>query len=291
MIIARLKGGLGNQMLQYAAGLSLAHRLGSKFFIDLSWFDYAKDIDAPRHYELACFNLSAQPIRPSRFALTRPGNSLKISAYKYTKGLIKPRVGHFIEKNDRFDKEFFKLPDNTLIEGFFADERYFKDTRDLLLADFSFKNPPSGQNKRRLAEIEKTDSVSIHVRRGDYANIKATRDFHGLLGTEYYKNAINNITKKVKSPHFFIFSDEPAWCKKNLKPQFPTTYISGNKAGFEDLRLMQNCKHNIIANSSFSWWGAWLNQNPDKMVIAPKKWFRDPSMDAAEIVPKNWIRL
>jgi len=88
-----------------------------------------------------------------------------------------------------------------------------------------------------------------------------------------------------------VFSDEPQWAEKNLKTGFPTTYISGNKSGYQDLQLMIDCQHNVLANSSFSWWGAWLNPNPDKIVIAPKKWFNDPSVDASDLIPESWIKL
>ena len=205
MIVVLLKGGLGNQMFQYAAGRHLADKLHNKLFMDLSWFDLARQVDAPRHYELDCFKLDAKFIKRSHFALAQPGSSLKIKAYRYTKGLFKPRISHFIEQNDQYDKGFKDIDDNTLIEGFFANEKYFGNIRDKLLDDFIFKEPVTERNKKLLEKISKVNSVSVHVRRGDYATIKATKNFHGLIGLIFTTKP-----RLVKSPsklriHIFLY--------------------------------------------------------------------------------------
>lgn len=292
MIIVRLMGGLGNQMFQYAAGRRLANHHQTKLYADLSWFETVTEVDSKRSYELGCFSLKADFISPQRFALVLDDTeNLKTQIYTYTKGLIKPRVRRYLEQGHGYNKVFLKLPNNTFLEGFWQSEKYFLDIRDLLLRDFSFKSGPMDKNRQALEDIRSSNAVSIHVRRGDYVNNKLTKAFHGVLGLGYYKKAVARLVRDIDKPRFFIFSDDPDWCRQNLKLGFPSTYISGNKAGFEDLRLMINCQHHIIANSSFSWWGAWLSENPGKIVIGPKDWFREKSLDTSDVLPKTWIKL
>ncbi len=295
MIVVLLKGGLGNQMFQYAAGRRLAHKRNTSLALDLSWFENAEQQPGSvRTYELGDFNVKERFINHSAFVLARPEAGLKIKVYKYTKGLFKPRLTPYIKPDDeyRFDERVLNLPNNTFLEGFWQGPRYFENIRDLLLKDFSYKKPPVGKNKELADKIAKVDSISVHVRRGDYANNKYFKGFHGLTELDYYQRAIDKLAGGVKQPHFFVFSDEPKWCEKNLKINFPVTYVSHNKSGSEDLRLMMNCQHNIIANSSFSWWGAWLNQNPNKIVIAPKRWFLNKKANAEiDILPKEWLRI
>lgn len=285
-------GGLGNQMFQYAAARALAEKHGSQVHLDLSWFDTAHLVDAPRHYELDRFSLKQSFINPKQYALvTEDDNSFRTKLYTYTKGRIKPRVLMHKESGHGFDERFFDLPDNTLLEGYWQSEKYFVSVRDAILAGFSFKNPATGKNKALLSEIKGVNAVSIHVRRGDYATTKAARDFHGLMGLDYYAEAIKRIRKRVPETSFFVFSDDPEWCKQNLKVPSPATYIDHNKDGAEDMRLMTACKHHIIANSTFSWWAAWLNPNEDKLVYAPKHWFVNTDMDTGDILPANWEKL
>jgi len=135
-----------------------------------------------------------------------------------------------------------------------------------------------------------TNSVSIHFRRGDYVTNPLTSQHHGVCSNKYYQDAISLLKSKISQPHFFLFSDEPEWLKTNVSLQEPFRIIDNNP-GYVDLYLMSNCKHNIIANSSFSWWGAWLNNNPDKIVIAPHKWFNEPGINTYDLIPETWIRL
>ncbi|MEK7594262.1 MAG: alpha-1,2-fucosyltransferase [Patescibacteria group bacterium] len=292
MIIAKLMGGLGNQMFQYAAAVGIAEKLGTAVAIDKSWFDTAVDVDTPRRYELDGFALQQAFVNPERLTLVSDRNkTAKTKLYDLTKGRIKPRVLVYKESGHGFDSRVLKLQNNTLLDGFWQTEKYFAHARNKLLEDFEFTNPPSSKNQQLLRDISGSNAISLHVRRGDYANNANTNAFHGLTGLDYYKAAVAKIAKQVKDPTFFVFSDDPEWCKQNLKIDFPSTYVSHNKDGIEDMRLMTHCQHHIIANSSFSWWGAWLNPNPDKIVIAPKKWFNDTSMDTKDILPEEWIKL
>jgi hypothetical protein len=131
------------------------------------------------------------------------------------------------------------------------------------------------------------------VRRGDYVTSPKTNSVHGTCSLEYYYDSFNLIEKQHKNSHYFIFSDDIEWCKQNLEFIKNKTFIelSANERDHEEMYLMSQCKHNIIANSSFSWWGAWLNQNPDKMVIAPKKWFHDQQINTNDLIPDTWIRI
>ncbi len=287
MIVTRLMGGLGNQMFQYAAGRRLAQHHGTELKLDLTWFDNV-EVDTRREYELGCFELKAAPAEPKEIeGLTM--------ATPYLMGFFgkRKKLTMLGEKHYQFDPAVLKAPDNVLLQGFWQSEKYFKDAQKLIRKDFIVKNPPTGNNKAVLLYIEEVNAVSLHVRRGDYVTSKATNEFHGTATLDYYRKAMAYMAKKIEHPHFFVFSDDTAWCKKNLKIDFPATYVDHNPAnkGFEDMRLMIACDHHIIANSSFSWWGAWLNPSKDKIVAAPKQWFRDKSIDTSDLIPKDWVRL
>ena len=136
-------------------------------------------------------------------------------------------------------------------------------------------------------------SVSVHVRRGDYVNDPKTNAYHGTCSLDYYKKAVEIIRNKVKDPVFFIFSDDAEWVKKNFNIDEQQVLVSEPEklSLTEELKLMASCRHSVVANSSFSWWGAWLNNNNEKMVIAPQKWFADPLIDTSDLIPSAWIRI
>lgn len=148
-------------------------------------------------------------------------------------------------------------------------------------------------NEQVAQNILSVNAVSLHVRRGDYVSNLTINQFHGTCSLEYYNQAIAQIAKKVETPHFFVFSDDPEWVKSNLKIDYSITIVDHNNAdkNYEDIRLMSLCKHHIIANSSFSWWGAWLCRNPNKIVIAPLKWFNDKSINTTDLIPDGWIKI
>jgi hypothetical protein len=249
-------------------------------------------MDAPRFYELDCFDIKATfKDRDKGFVLADSNIGLRTKIYIATKGRFKPRIKPYVERFKQFDKAVLSLPDNTYLDGFWQSEKYFADIRKTLLKEFSFKTKPSTTNAKILKAINNCESVSLHVRRLDYVTNKSTQAIHGFVSLEYYKRAIARMSATVDKPHFFVFSDEPAWAKENLKIDSPVTYVDHNKKGFEDMRLMRACKHNIVANSSFSWWGAWLNDNPGKIIIGPEKWFNDISMNASDIIPSGWVKL
>jgi len=269
MIIINLTGGLGNQMFQYALGKYLAvnNNVELKFHFTRSLFN------TKRPFELDIFDTKVN------FA---SDNDLK--KFGIVKNKILNRILYLLDErfgfqiNNKiitermpytFNLSVPSLKDNIYLQGFWADERYFNKIKNILQKDFTFSKKLDMRNIKILNIIKRTNSISIHVRRTDFI----TKTSNNFIGVEYYKNSINKILKSVKCPTFFIFSDDIKWCKKNFETSFPTFFISHNtgKNSYKDMQLMSNCKHNIIANSTFSWWGSWLNNNVNKILIKPEK--------------------
>lgn len=294
MIITRIIGGLGNQMFQYAAGKSLATHLNTDFKIDISAYKNQNPKDTSRDYEIGCFSISDDFADQKDLEIF---SYLKKFPFKYSPKLqyiYEKLSGRSIyrEKNPNiFQSNFFDLSGNIYLLGDWQSEKYFKNIENIIKNDFKFKNDLNKNFQRYLREIKKTNSISIHSRRTDYITNPHANRLHGVCPISYYQKAIKLIKAKIKNPHFYIFSDDITWCKNNLKLRCPATYVEKNKA-WEDLQLMSNCKHNIIANSSFSWWGAWLNPAHHKIVYAPKKWFVGIRGNTTkDRIPKKWIRI
>ena len=155
------------------------------------------------------------------------------------------------------------------------------------------RQPLEGNNLEMVRRITSSRAVSVHIRRGDYVSNPITRAYHGLCGPDYYSRAVEQISNTVDSPNFFVFSDDKAWAKENFDSGFQTTFVSINddNQDYADLSLISMCRHHIIANSSFSWWGAWLCNDPGKIVIAPRDWFRGANHDTSDLLPDTWVQL
>lgn len=284
MIIIKLDGGMGNQLFQYALGKSLALKLNAELKFDTHLFTPANKRQYSLHHfgiEEKISSISEKQSLEGKEYVRRQLNKLgfRLKPYWYT------------EHNAGYDKFVDQLTDNVYIEGFWQTEKYFKPIEESIRKQLKVKDPISAVNAEYLREIIGVNAISLHVRRGDYITDKVTSEVHGVCDIEYYRQAIDLIGKKIEQPHFYIFSDDMEWTKANLSVHpFPATYIENNiDAPQDDLRLMYSCKHHIIANSSFSWWGAWLGDAPNKMVIAPKKWFR--SLENDDIIPPKWISI
>lgn len=285
-IIVKFNGGLGNQMFQYAFARAIEKKTGVKTVFDMSFFKkrYA------RPYELNIFNLNAKFVEDFWLKL-----KLKI-IWKLRKRLNGKRflgLKLYSEPNFEFDAEVFNIDPNTYVEGFFQTEKYFKDIEKELRTDFQFKNLPDDENQKLINKINATNSISLHIRRGDYVQKKRYQNLYATCSLDYYKKGVEYITKNFPTPVLFIFSDDIEWVKENLNLPYGSFYVShntGNKS-YEDMRLMSLCKHNIIANSSFSWWGAWLNNNKEKIVIAPQRWFNDEKIIQTDVIPESWIKI
>jgi len=281
-------GGLGNQMFQYAAAMALAKKrdIPVKF-----------DFDDPYKFAKRKYNLNVFAIEPA-FATTRELNRSKPKrrwAKRWWMLLGKDhRNKLFQEKKDyHYDPAFFTCADGSYVSGFWQNYRYFSGIADDVRAAFQVKNPPSKANADWLDKINNSNSVSVHIRRGDYVHVAKTNTLHGICSMEYYMQAINLMVDKIDNPSFFFFSDDMDWVKENISIAATTYFVDANDDAhnYEDMRLMSHCKHHIIANSSFSWWGAWLNPNENKIVVAPKQWINRTDIDTNELIPDTWIRL
>ena len=285
MVLVKLKGGLGNQMFQYAIGRHLSLKNDSSLRFDISELGQHSIHDTKRNYELHVFNIYGK-IAP-KLLLLRVNKLNKSKIFKILNLSYKP----IFQKDMYFDASVLNEKGNIILDGYWQSEEYFNDIRDVLIKDFALTIAPDNINKDMLKRINNSNSVCIHVRRGDYISDNIINAVHGTCSVKYYLSAVNVIEGKVAYPEFFIFSDDPNWCKSNLKLNYPTHYVDINDVskGYEDLRLMYNCNHFICANSSFSWWGAWLSDNSNKIICAPRKWF--VGKDEGDIVPKDWIRV
>lgn len=285
MVVLALKDGLGNQLFQYAAARCLAEKLKTELKIDVSSYR----VNKLRKYSLDHFKIRTKIL---------PGSARNILRAKLIAARVANRIG--IKLNDRrymetayhFTPDFFELTGNVYIEGYWQSEKYFLTIEKIIREEFVVASPPDEVNRLLLDKMRSVSAVSLHVRRGDYVTDKETNALHGVCSLTYYRNAISYIMERVTDPEFFVFSDDQKWVKENLKiPNAPVYYMDHNGSrDYEDLRLMYSCKHNILANSSFSWWGAWLNSNPTKIVIAPDKWVQGRYHNP-DLIPASWIRL
>lgn len=278
MIYTRLLARLGNQMFQYAAGRGLAARLGVDFTVDPRRAVHKGDGVLTRVFELDW----ATPENMPRAQHERP------LAYYAWRGLRRsPKI--YRENGLGYNAAFDTLPDNTYLHGYWQCERYFAHIADDIRAAFVPRHPMSAQNADMAQRIAAGPSVSLHVRRGDYLTVGA----HGICDQTYYDAALAAVTQGLTSPTVYVFSDDPQWAKENLPMSFEKVVVdfNGPDSDYEDMRLMSLCQHNVIANSSFSWWGAWLNANPNKRVAGPANWFSNPKLSNPDILPDRWIKI
>jgi hypothetical protein len=291
MIITKLKGGLGNQLFQSAAGLRLALARKTRLKVDLSELENPGG-GTPRSYEMGSFRFSAEIANPSEVASCVAPDSRGLERLLPRWRGARPGSSA-IERHFHFDPDVLTLSDGVCLEGYWQSERYFSDASDRVRKEFSFRNPPAGRNAEIINEMAACNAVSLHVRRGDYVTNPAANATHGVCPLDYYYRAIDYIRERVSNPFFFLFSDDPKWVREDLEFDGSSTVIDHNDpdAGYEDLRLMSHCQHHIIANSSFSWWGAWLNPNLNKIVVAPDRWFSDETQDTSDLIPATWMRL
>lgn len=293
MVIVKLMGGLGNQMFQYAVGRRLAHAHNSVLKLDISGFAQQK-FATKRTYVLSHFNIQSQIASMEEIgALTLHPMEKEVKFFRPLFRRLSWRPPTYIRCFEvSFQPHILKLPDEVCLEGYWQSEKYFTDIAEILRRELTLKNPPTGENQKWVQRIQSCPSVSVHVRRGDFLADPKTHQTHGVCTLDYYERAVHRVTEVVKNPVFFVFSDDPAWAKEYLKIPFPASFIDHNQdRQEEDFRLMNLCRHHILANSSFSWWAAWLNPNPDKMVIAPQPWFKDLKYDTRDLLPDEWIKV
>jgi hypothetical protein len=284
MKIIRFIGGLGNQMFQYAFYKTLQKK-HSDIRVDLSAYKIDKSHNG---YELEhIFNVKLRKVSGI------VSDAYDINNRKWLPRKIRKIFGlNRYHKNEHTDFVFDPLilsnSESRYFSGFWQNEMYFKDIASEIKDNFQFLPLTDPQNLEALQQIKQSNSVSIHIRRGDYVDHPS---FGGLCDKHYYQQAIELINSKTEDAKFFIFSNDIDWCKATL--DIPSAeFISWNTGSnsYIDMQLMSECKHNIIANSSFSWWAAWLNSNPSKIVVGPAKWIHG-DYNTSTLLPKSWIRL
>lgn len=299
MIVVGLMGGLGNQLFQYCTGRRLALKLGTDLALDPSFLqeDRGPRI-TPRPYMLDRFNITGKLMNPDevrRFVDGGlPGYRLALNSVsnRFVGRRVFRRPRMFIERDKNFEPDVLTLPDDRYLFGYFQSDRYFKDVRETVVQELTVKEPMNEANARIARKILESSSVCLHVRRGDYITNQAANRILGVDLSDYYQEAVRIMRKRHDGCRFFIFSDEPDWVRRNLDLGERSTIVDINPPdrAEQDLRLMSMCKHFIIANSSFSWWGAWLSTYPGKTVIAPKRWFLD-DRNVKDRCPEEWTRL
>ena len=289
MIVMRLKGGLGNQLFQYALGRYLSYSKNTTLSLDTSSYH----IDRLRVYRLDCFEIAASASDRLPFFAT-DGRLKHLNTILQTlKGLFSKPFQIIKERAFPFDASVLACSDQAYLDGFWQSEQYFAPIADLIRHDLRLKNPLPSALQALADQIQATNAIAVHVRRGDYVSNPITTAYHGVCSVDWYENAAKLMLQRVDNPTFFVFSDDYAWVRENIAFDAPTVFIPPSPDGQEcnDMHVMSLCQHHIIANSSFSWWGAWLNANPHKIVIAPQQWFAAGKHDTKDLIPPTWIRL
>lgn len=267
-------------MFQYAAGRALAVKYRVPLMLDIA---------------------SYEPKQAGMFAL----NGLAVQAgiaeahdlELFQQGLIgkvlsrlrpphKRRV--YKEPHFHFDPGFFYTKPPLYLKGYWQSWRYFEPVADIIRKDFTFAQHFSAAVQEKAWQLKGSESVAIHFRRGDYTSKEAV-EYHGITGADYYQQAV----ARFRDAKFYVFTNDPAWVRENLPTGIDYEILSGglSHTPYEDLFLMSQCRHQIIANSSFSWWGAWLNEYAGKQVISPTQWFATGQLDAMDLIPASWYRI
>jgi len=283
MIITRLHGRLGNQMFQYAAGRALADRVGVPLALDSRGAILRGEGVLTRVFDLELADpVHLPPLKqtnPLRYAIWR-GIGQKVGAKPYFRR----------ERGLGYNPAFEDWGDNSYLHGYWQSQKYFQNSAERIRSDFTFPAFSNQQNAEMAARIAESTAISLHVRRGDYLTFAA----HVLCDQAYYDTALAKVLDGLQGdPIVYVFSDDPQWAKDNLSLPCEKVVVdfNGPETDFEDMRLMSLCQHNIIGNSSFSWWAAWLNQTPGRRVAGPAKWFGDPKLSNPDIFPHDWPRI
>jgi hypothetical protein len=288
VIIVRVMGGLGNQMFQYALGRRLSLNRGVPLKLDISFYQ----TDLLRRYELDHYKIQAEISRPEeveRFVSLKFSNRLwrrlqrQFVPIRYRNWVKEPTYG--------FHAEVLQVRGTCYLDGYWQSPLYFDSIEAQLRQEFSLREPVSAESASIRETIEQSQSISVHIRRGDYVTDPQVSRVHGTVSHDYYRTALEMIRRFVDHPHFFVFSDDPDWVHLNFKPAGEVTYVTRKESSpaHEDLYLMSLCQHHIIANSSFSWWGAWLSTNTDKRVIAPSRWGNLSALNTSDRFLSDWI--
>lgn len=296
MIIARLQGGLGNQMFQYAVGRALAVKHGVPLRLNVETYEHTakrlfKSNFTVRSYDLTVFAVAAEKAERKEIPWIHRmyGQGKFAVLFDAVRRRVLRYTGHEIAVS-RFDPKVLELGPNAYLDGFWQSEKYFADIKDTIRKDFTLRSAPSPEITALAEEIVSKRSVCVHVRRGDFVGNAG----HEVVGVEYYQRCVEEFAKRGQVEKVYVFSDDIAWCEKNLSFPYPTQFVDkalSGERGEGHMYLMSKCTYFVICNSTFSWWGAWLSEQPGKVVIAPKIWSPDPKVDATDVVPSEWLRM
>ena len=303
MIIVKLKGGLGNQMFQYAAGLALAEQRRTTLKLDTSWFCERPGYEAHNRYALSCLNITEQFASPAEIEAFAPVQLTRterwsvalarhLRLWRYVRAHSRSAAWH-VAPTVNYYPEFHLLPDGTALDGYFQSEKFFAVCAPLLRLHFSFRYPPTPEVAELAQRIQAGPSIALHFRRGDYArNPDFAREF-GVLSLDYYYRALARLRERAPAARLYVFSDDIEAVAREFRPDGPHEFVRCVKPhhAHDKIRLMALCEHIAIANSTFSWWGAWLNPNPGKLALVPSPWFTGSTQEPLDIVPETWTRL
>lgn len=291
-IVTKIFGGLGNQLFQYATARQLGLHLERPVVADLTWFRNIQEGETPRVPLLSHFHL------PVNFIHSDGGpDQLAQPAANLWQAITRP-VRVINERQPfRFDERLQTLAHRSRLAylvGYWQSFRYFEEARPHLLEDLRPMAAVDSHYADIATRIEGCQSVMVHVRRGDYVHSASAAKVHGALPLDYYRRALDLVRSRVEDPHLFFFSDDIAWVREHLQSDLPSEYVanaSGDTAVLGELGLMQRCRHHVIANSSLSWWGAWLADRQGQMVIAPRCWLKSKSVELHDLLPPSWHTL
>ncbi|WP_412778172.1 alpha-1,2-fucosyltransferase [Thalassospira lucentensis] len=286
-VVVGLSGGLGNQIFQYAAGRALSLKLNAPLELDVSWFSKRSD----RSYALEPFRVSGRlrrslPHLPSFFSQLESRVARRYALKRM--GVCVYREPHF-----HFDSAFEAITQPVYIEGYWQSPRYFAKYANIIQDDLCLEKPLPDQCRRVMEDIKNSDAICLHVRRGDYITDPIAARTHGACSLSYYQDGVMRLLGGLSRPKCFLFSDDPHWVRDNINLPCEATVvdINGSDEAHRDLVLMASCRHFVIANSSLSWWAAWLGQAADKRVVAPLNWFKSADKDTSDLIPMGWERI
>ena len=289
-VISRLMGGLGNQMFQYAFARNIANKNNANLFFDTTFLDSNIEGIVKRNFDLDIFGIQKNKISTKELSnFFRYGDKFSNKIYNFINKNILNKIVYNESPHD-FDEKYLKINKNAYLYGQWGSYKYFESIADIIKEEFTIILKNEIVIEHLLDDIKNNNSVCLNVRRADFVN----NSFHVLLGMEYYIKAIEHIDKEVNNPVYYIFSDDIEWCKNNFSFLKNAVFVSHEYAGekFSSyLYLMIQCKHYIIPNSTFAWWAAWLNNELNKIVIAPNKWYTSYNFELKDLIPSTWITL
>lgn len=302
MIIVKISGGLGNQIFQYATARSIALKFNRKLFIDKSWFNNinrsedAEDKNATTKRDFLLNNFSIESKILNNFYINWIDRTKIFSkSYKsfnvFSSIFLRNLSYSYFDSNNNSIKDI-KAAKRAYLIGYWQNNNIIEKYKSSLLNELQLKNGLSDENKIFLKEINNTNSTAVHFRRGDYISKPNSSKLHVTCSNKYYRDAIEKLGELTTNNNYFIFSDDIEWVKSNIELPINSAYINNEETPHEDLYLMSQCKHQITANSTFSWWAAWMNPNLNKIVITPKYWYYDRSLNRTIIrIPESWIKI